>query len=134
MEKVLVIVEMSDNNYSCYCDALLGCVATGATFEELRKNMNESVESHLEMAKEYGDEIPDVFNSEFELSYKFEPQSLLMHYKGIFTNSALEKLTGINQRQLQRYASGKSVPRPEQIEKLSNGFHFIGSELLSVQL
>jgi len=31
---------------------------------------------------------------------------VLNYYKGIFTLSALERLTGINQKQLQHYASG----------------------------
>ena len=134
MKKVTVTVELSENNYSSYLDALPGCVSTGKTFEELKNNMQEAIEFHLETSREYGDNISPVFNDEYELVYKFDTTSLLQHYRGIFTNSALERITGINQRQLQRYASGESKPRPAQVAKIANAFHSIGKELLIVEL
>jgi predicted RNase H-like HicB family nuclease len=134
MEKVLVTVEMTNNNYAAYIDVLPGCVSTGKTFDELKKNMEESVEMHLETSREYGDEISSVFDSDFELVYKFDTVSLLQHYRGIFTNAALERITGINQRQLQRYASGESKPRYAQVKKISDALHTIGRELLIVEL
>jgi len=134
MNKVLVTVELSENNYSAYIEMLPGCVSTGKTFEELKNKMQEAVEFHLETSSEFNDEISAIFDADFELIYKFDPTSLLQHYRGIFTNSALERLTGINQRQLQRYASGESKPRAAQIAKISNALHSIGRELLVVEL
>jgi len=134
MERVKVTVELSENNYSAYLDMLPGCVSTGKTFDELKSNIQEAVKFHLETSREFGDEISTVFDSDFELVYKFDTVSLLQHYKGIFTNSALSRMTGINQRQLQRYASGESKPRPAQVAKISDAFHTIGKELLIVEL
>ena len=132
MEKVIVTVEMTDNNYSAYLEQLPGCVSTGKTFEELKNNIAEAVEFHLEGMREDGEEIP--FDQDYELAYRFDPESLLMHYNGIFTNAALQRLTGINQRQLQRYASGTSRPRNEQAEKITVALHSLGRELLAVEL
>ena len=134
MEKVIVTVEISENNYAAYVGKLPGCVSTGKTFEELKNNMQEAVEFHIKTSNEFGDEISAVFSDSFELVYKFDAPSLLQHYKGIFTYSALERITGINQRQLQRYASGESKPRAAQITKISNALHSIGRELLVVEL
>ena len=135
MGKVIVTVELTENNYASYIDVLPGCVATGKTFAELKKNMQEAVEFHLEGSREDGDTLDPAFdNDNFELVYKFDPQSLLKHYEGIFTHSAMEKLTGINQRQLQRYASGVSKPRPEQTDKITKALHGLGEELLVVEL
>jgi len=134
MERILVTVELSDNNYSCYIEMLPGCVSTGKTFDELKQNMQEAVEAHLEVSREFGDDIPTIFDANFELVYKFDTTSLLQHYRGVFTNSALERITGINQRQLQRYASGESKPRAAQVKKISNALHSIGRELLIVEL
>ena len=132
MEKVIVTVEMTDNNYSAYLEQLPGCVSTGKTFEELKKNISEAVEFHLEGMREDGEEIP--FDENYKLAYRFDPESLLMHYNGIFTNAALQRLTGINQRQLQRYASGMSYPRNEQAQKITTALHHLGKELLAVEL
>jgi predicted RNase H-like HicB family nuclease len=133
MEKVIVTVELTENNYSAYLEMLTGCVSTGKTFEELKKNIQEAVLFHLDGMREDGDEIPQVFN-DYELVYKFDPGSLLLHYRGIFTNSALNRLTGINDRQLQRYASGKTKPKPAQSEKITKALHNLGKELLVVEL
>ena len=134
MEKIVVTVEMSENNYSAYLESLWGCVSTGYTFVELKENIKEAVEFHLEGMREDGDEIPEPFTKEYQLTYRFDPQSILRHYSGIFTNAALERMTGINQRQLQRYASGVSKPLRPQAEKIASALHKLGKELSVVEL
>jgi hypothetical protein len=102
--------------------------------EQLKRNMYEAVEFHLEGMAEDKIDIPEPFNSKYHLVFRFDTECLLTHYKGIITSSALERLTGINQRQLQRYASGKSRPmRPQQI-KIQKALHRLGEELLDVEL
>lgn len=133
--KITVNVELTDNNYGCYIDILPGCVATGKTFDELKHNMQEAVEFHLEGSREDGDLINSAFdNDNYELVYKFDAQSLLQHYGGIFTQAALSRMTGINERQIQRYASGETKPRKEQSAKIAAALHNLGNELLVVEL
>ncbi len=134
MEKVIVTVELSDNNYAAYIEELPGCISTGKTFGELKLNMSEAVRDHVEISLEYGDEISNLFRGEYELVFRFDAQSLLKHYRGIFTNAALQRMTGINQRQLQHYASGISRPRPEQARRIETALHHLGEELMSVEL
>ena len=134
MEKVIATVELTDNNYSAYVDILPGCVAVGDTFEQLQENMQTAIKEHLEVSREFGDPVPEVFNNEVELVFKFDAGSLLQHYKGIFTLSALERMTGINQRQLQRYASGESKPQQKQSNKIAQAFHKLGKELTVISL
>ncbi len=42
MYRFLVIVEQTDGNYSAYSPDLPGCVATGATREEVEGRMHEA--------------------------------------------------------------------------------------------
>ena len=134
MTNIIVTVEMTENNYSAYIEALPGCVTTGKTMNEIKANMQEAIEGHIEVSREFGDDIPAEFEGEYRLVFRFDTECLLTHYKGIITNSALERLTGINQRQLQRYASGKSRPmRPQQM-KIQKALHRLGEELLDVEL
>ena len=79
-------------------------------------------------------DIPEVLSSCFEIAFEFDVQSLLSIYEGIFSKSGLEKLTGINQKQLWHYAKGISKPRPEQLRKIESALHRLGSELLSLSL
>ena len=126
MKNVIVTVEKSENNYSACIETLWGCVTTGKTMSELKRNMYEAVEFHLEGMVEDGIAIPEPFNEEYQLVFRFDTECLLTHYKGIFTNSALERMTGINQRQLQRYASGRSRPMKPQQMKIQKALHRLG--------
>ena len=135
MEKVTVTVELTEANYSAYL--IIGdgiAVATGKTFEDLKKEMQSAVEFHLEGIVEDGEDIPEIFLNPFELVYQFDIESLLLHYKGIITNAALERLTGINRRQLTHYATGLRKPRFEQRKKIGQALHRLGRELQEVEL
>ncbi len=47
MYRFLVVIEKADGNYSAYSPDLPGCVATGATHEEVERNMREAIEMHV---------------------------------------------------------------------------------------
>jgi predicted RNase H-like HicB family nuclease len=132
--KVSVDVFYSGRNFSAYVPVLPGCVATGITPKEVTKRLSEAVEFHVKSSLEDGDDIPDVFKGDYELVYKYDAEGLLNYYKGIFTKTALHRLTGINSKQLHHYASGTKKPRRAQIEKLENAFHELGRELIEVRL
>ena len=77
---------------------------------------------------------PSFLLSSYQLVHRFDAESLLAYYKEIFSNSALERLTVINQKQLQHYATGHRKPRPNQREKIQAALNQLGSELLAVEL
>lgn len=54
-----VIIERALNNFSAYVPDLPGCIATGATRDEVEKNIREAIEFHLEGMREDGDPIPE---------------------------------------------------------------------------
>ena len=58
MEKYLVVIQKAKSNYAAYSPDVLGCVATGKTVEGTLKNMQESLEMHLEGLAELGEELP----------------------------------------------------------------------------
>ena len=86
------------------------------------------------MTKFTPENIPTILKDDYEIIYHFDVESLLNYYKGIFTNSALEKITGINQRQLQHYSSGLKKPRQPQLKKIEDGLHKLAAELQAVEL
>lgn len=135
MEKVFIRVGKTENGYCADCELLPGWVVTvTGNFGELQKEVEESIDFYLDCAKEDGDEYPSVFDSQYELSYNFDVETLLFYYQKIFTKSALEHITGINQRQLSHYACGRSKPRKEQADKIVNALHALGHELISVSV
>ena len=54
-----MIIERGDRNFSAYLPDLPGCIATWKTIDEVRQNMAEAVELHLEGMREDGLPIPE---------------------------------------------------------------------------
>jgi predicted RNase H-like HicB family nuclease len=48
MYRFLVVIEKANGNYSAYSPDLPGCIATGATREEVERNMHEAIELHVQ--------------------------------------------------------------------------------------
>lgn len=131
MKKIEIVIERSDDLYSAYAENVAGVYAAGNTVTEAK----EFVVSAIELLKKYNKEnTPAILKGEYELVYRFDVESFLNYYKGIFTNAALERITGINQKQLQHYASGLKKPRVTQTKKIETALHKLGGELLAVKL
>ena len=58
MSRYLIENENAGSNFSAYSPDLPGCVTTGKTPDETRKNMEEAIEFHLEGLREDGLSVP----------------------------------------------------------------------------
>ncbi len=132
MKKIIVTIGCSKDHYGAYIDDIAGIYGAGDTPREAMQSIVEAIalyKQHNTKTK-----IPAALKGDYELVYKFDVQSLLNYYKGLFTKSGLERLTGINQKQLQHYSSGLKKPRPAQVKKIESALQALGQELSSVAL
>lgn len=53
-----VVIEKAGDNYGAYVPDLPGCIATGATVEEVEASIREAIEMHIEGMLEDGLPIP----------------------------------------------------------------------------
>ena len=53
-----IIIEKAGNNYSAYVPDLPGCITTGPTVEQTKRNMEEAIAFHLRGMREDGEPIP----------------------------------------------------------------------------
>lgn len=134
MNTLTVVIEKAENNFSAYLKEVDGITASGQTIDHIKTSLLSAIEAYVETCKEIGCELPPELSEEYELKYEMDIQSLLNIYEGVFTKSGLEKLTGINQKQLWHYAQGISRPRAEQRQKIESALHRLGSELISLSL
>ena len=56
--KYLVVIEPTDTGFSAYSPDLPGCVATGATEEEVQREMREAMTFHIEGLQLEGYPVP----------------------------------------------------------------------------
>lgn len=57
--KYAVVIERAEGNFSAYVPDLPGCVATGATVEEVESEIRDAIAFHIEGMREDGLEIPE---------------------------------------------------------------------------
>ncbi len=53
-----IVIENSGDNYSAYVPDLPGCVATGATRQEVESEIRSAIEFHIEGLREDGSPVP----------------------------------------------------------------------------
>ena len=58
MNRYLIVIEDTGTGYSAYSPDLPGCVATGATREEVEREMHDAVEFHIEGLRLSGEPVP----------------------------------------------------------------------------
>lgn len=131
-KKIKIIIERSDDSYSSYAENVPGIYGQGNTVDEAK----QSALAGIDLLKKYNQDenIPAILKGDYEIIFKFDAESFLNFYKKIFTNAALERMTGINQKQFQHYASGLKKPRLAQVKKIETAMHNLGKELMSVEL
>ena len=134
MATLKAIIESTEKNYSAYIDGIDGIVATGATISEIENHLIEAVNDYIDTCRELQCALPEQLEGEYTIEFSMDVKSLLTIYSGIFSKSGLERLTGINQKQLWHYANGKSVPRRAQAIRIESALHRLGNELIAVHL
>lgn len=132
MKKIKIIIERSGDSYGAYAENIEGVVGAGDTVQECKQSVLDCIDT----MQLYFDEkqIPTALKNEYELVFRYDTQSLLQYYKGILSNPAFERLTGINQKLIHQYASGLKKPREQQRKRIEKGLHQLGTELLAIEL
>lgn len=59
MKKYLVVVEETATGFSAYSPDLMGCIATGATRDEVEREMREAMQFHVEGLRLEGEAVPE---------------------------------------------------------------------------
>lgn len=53
-----IVIEQTPRNYAAYAPDLPGCVATGATREEVVREMRSAIAYHIESLREHSEPVP----------------------------------------------------------------------------
>ncbi len=131
MKKIKIIIARGKDDYAAYAENVEMITGIGDTIQEAKM----SALNCIDIIKTFSlDNIPTALKGDYEIVWKFDVESLLEYYKGIFNQTGIARLTGINEKQLNHYASGLKKPRQTQIKKIEAALHRLGSELLAVEL
>ncbi|GHT16561.1 transcriptional regulator [Bacteroidia bacterium] len=135
MKTINVIVERgNDNTFSAYmdCDTFdsgIALMGYGNTVEATKKDFYAAYEEAKQILKDKGQQVP-----EWKFEFRYDVSSFLDIYQGVLSKSGLEKITGIHQKQLWHYYSGRSKPKPQTVTKIQSSIYQFAEGLKKIQL
>ena len=129
---IKVTIEKGADLFSAWAENIPGIYGEGESVKEVKEDILKAIA----LFKEHNDEknIPEELKGDYNIEWHFDVQSFLQYYSGIFTKAALERITGINQKQLGHYASGLKTPRKAQVEKIETALHNFFDDMRMVHL
>jgi len=124
-----VIERSSDGSFSVYCKNEIFS-GSGDTLDAAKKDMLDQMAFYKETALQAGFKYPAFLDGDFSVEYRVDACSLMKYYieTGIFSLAGLQKVTGINQKQLWSYLNG-TKPRKTQEDRIVSGFHNLSNDL-----
>lgn len=131
-KRLIIRIGASGDSFGAYSENCGGIYAAGDTVAEVMDDVVEAIRLIKETQPE--DRWPEPIRGDYEIEWRYDTQSLLMRYQGIISNAALERLTGINRKQLWNYANGVSHPREKARSSIEKALHSLGQELMAVRL
>ena len=135
MMKVSAVIERGTGGefpYSVFvdCDELeYGLSGTGRTAAEA---MDDFLAAYREIESIYKTEGRKFTEVKFEFIYDLP--SFLRFYEYAFTLAGLERITGVNQRQLSHYINGTSRPSSKTVLKIESSIRNFGKQLSEINL
>lgn len=130
MKTLIINIGASKNHFGGFAENCSGIYGSASTVNECKENVLEGLRLFIENTPP--EQLPDILKGDYEIKYVYDMQSLLKYYGTLFTAPALQRLTGINQKQLHHYASGLRKPRAEQRRKIITALHKLGRELTEI--
>jgi len=130
--KVQVIIERGtdgtfDANMEYISSVPFGLLGQGNTVSEAMDDFYNSYGEIKAMYQTEGKECPML-----EFEFKYDMPSFLQYYAYAFTLAGLERITGVNQRQLSHYINGVIKPGEKTVRKIENRIHVFANEISSV--
>ena len=132
MKKLVVNICASQDSFGAYSVNGEGIYGAGNSIKDCQDDVLKSIEEIKQTLPP--DEWPDILKEEYDIEWHYDVQTLLLHYGALMSLSGLERITGINQKQLWAYMNGRSKPRRKQVDRIENSIRIFGGELSRVHL
>lgn len=130
MNTLKVVVSGGKDHYGAWVKDVEGIYGAGETLEAVESNIREAVALYIE----YNENIPEILKGYFEIGFVFDISGLVKYYSQFISLPAMEKLTGVNQKQLWHYANGYKKPRKDTAEKIEKGLKDFAEELEGIKI
>jgi predicted RNase H-like HicB family nuclease len=131
--KVVAIIERGkEGQYGVYIETeglTFGAIGDGKTVAEAIADFKNSVNEMRAYYANIGKEFP----KDLDFEFKYDAASFLQQYAYAFSLAGLERIIGVNQRQLSHYINGVRHPSYKTIRKIEDKLRSFGNEITNLR-
>lgn len=120
-----------DGKYSIYIGTPsypYGIIGTGPTVKKAKEDFMAGYTDMKQFIAETGESFVEA-----EFIFKYDIPSFLQEYAASFSLAGLERITGVNQKQLGHYISGYRHPSPKTARKIEAGIRAFCAQLSAIR-
>lgn len=130
-KKLTAIIEASKTGFGVYADALPGITGYGKSVAEAKKNFQNALTETIEAYE--SEELPKHLKGNLDFVYKYDVASIF-NYFDMLDTGGLAKRIGMNPSLLRQYKGKHAYASDKQKQKIQEGLHSLGKELLKIRL
>ena len=132
MEKVDVMVRPNQDGWWAAVTSLPGCFSSGENLDDLKINIAEAIDLHIEGLLEDGKNVSEeLIHGQYKLELHINLQDLFEYFPLSITGVA--KRAGMNRTLLNQYAKGEKTMSENQALRITEAIQKIGNELAELQ-
>lgn len=133
MEKKLIMtISASKDSFAACSENCEGIWAAGDTVDECKVDVQKAIDT---IKKNIPENLwPEPIKGEFVVEWKYDTESFMLYYGSMLSLAGMERITGINQKQLWAYMHGRRKPREAHKKRISKALHAFAQELASATL
>ena len=129
MKTLNAIIERNDDSFFAYVKQMDGCVAGGLTYNEVKVNLEELINTFLQEDSE----LKTMYQDGYKLKFEVNLESVFDLLPEI-NISQLAKLGKLNPGLLRQYVSGSKKASENQAKRVMNAIDKLATKLNSISL
>lgn len=129
MKTLNAIIERNDDSFFAYVKQMDGCVAGGLTYNEVKVNLEEMINTFLQEDSE----LKTIYQDGYKLKFEVNLESVFDLLPEI-NISQLAKLGKLNPGLLRQYVSGSKKASENQVKRVMNAIDKLATKLNSISL
>lgn len=126
--EIIILISASGDSFGACSENCPDIWAAGDTVETCKADTVQAIELiKKNMPRE---DWPEPLKAgEYTITWRYDTESFLYYFGSFISLAGMERITGINQKQLWAYMHGRKKPRKAQKEKITNALHSFARDL-----
>lgn len=131
--EIVMLISASADSFGASSENCPGIWAAGDTVEACKADTARAIELIKKTLPR--EEWPEPLKAgDYTVTWRYDIESFLYYYGSFISLAGMERITGVNQKQLWSYMHGRKRPRQAQKEKITDSLHRFAKDLASATI